>query len=391
MENVRTTFRKLRSEQRKAEKLLKNYENRLAKSVEQPGLTDDSLVSELRGLVRRRTQLDTVLQRTGTETVRSGFFRRFFGPPQKEEIDALKQKIENFSTRLHEISTTLKLNIPNAVIKANIEAPLQSRYLDLLNQQTEAEEPHQGSGWTQQALNGEIREIADRRWQVERLSEEIRSSAANRFELFLQPNQQDLTNLEQRLTGFDRTVSEAAERNRLDLNAAWAIARGDDLLRQQERTLTEEVRAGQSRREEPVAAMDVTGEIQEIRRLLQQARQISETLRNGRGDEGAHPQAMQTRVECLIQEINRHRISIEGLNRGAARINRQAGGVVERWSNEATLPAYTLPPGYQTVEVGQSNQPASPIPAGAEKPAAVVFAQARRSASPESTHLSIRP
>src|SRR6266446_1806152 len=203
MEDVRITFRKLRREQRKAKRRLEDYDKGLAKRLQQPGLTNDSLVSELQGLDRRRTQLETVRQRTEPETGRFRLFRRLFGPPQKEQIDAWKEKIENFSKHLHTISMTLKLDIPNAVIKANIEAPFQSRYLDLLNQQSEAEERHQGSDWTQHSLNREIREIADRRWEVERLREEIGRSAANGFDLFLQPNRQDLTNLDQRLTQID--------------------------------------------------------------------------------------------------------------------------------------------------------------------------------------------
>src|SRR5260221_1523206 len=116
MENVSTTFRKVRSEQRKAEKRLENYDN--GRRPQQPGPTDDFLPSELQGLAGRRTQLETILQGTRTETGRFGFLRRFFGPPKKQKIDALRDNIENFSTRLHAISSTLKLDISNAVINA---------------------------------------------------------------------------------------------------------------------------------------------------------------------------------------------------------------------------------------------------------------------------------
>jgi DNA repair exonuclease SbcCD ATPase subunit len=383
MENVGTAFRNLRNDQRKAEKRLNNYENESARRLQQPGLTADSLVSELKGLVGRRTQLETVLQRTRTETGRFGFLP-FFGPPKKKKIDALRDNIENFSTRLHAISTTLNLDIPNAVIRANIEAPFQSRYLDLLNQHTDAEAHHQGFGWTQQSLNGEIREIADRRWELERLRQEIGSSAANGFELFRRPNEQRLATFEQGLTEFEGTVRQAAERNQLNLNAAREIAESDHLLRQTESALNEGLRTWQS---EPGAP-----EIQWIRDQQERARQLLADVQGIRDEGGDLLEGTERRVNNLMQELRGHEETLQGFvgSDVAGRNRLDIRRMEHEEINGQTLPPYTrgaLLPEYRTV--GPRNQPPLSTSADAESPAGVVAAEARRSATPEPTRSSI--
>jgi hypothetical protein len=72
MEKVRTAFQQLLQEQHRAEKRLGKYEKPLAKGVKQPGLTDDSLLSELQGLVGRRARLKN---RPARDPYRDGHIR----------------------------------------------------------------------------------------------------------------------------------------------------------------------------------------------------------------------------------------------------------------------------------------------------------------------------
>jgi hypothetical protein len=296
--------------------------------------------------------------------------RRFFGPPEKGKIDALGDNIENFSTRLHAISTTLKLDISNAVINAKIEAPFQQRYFDLVKQQTEAETRYQGSGWNQESLNREIREIADRRWEVERLREEIGSSAAKGFELFQQPKKQDLGEFEQRLTKFETNVHQAAERNQLLMRAAQSLVEGDNLLRGAASALDAQFREGQSRREG--LGIDENRESQEIRNQRDRANNLLSAVQNRIRSEGAHLVALETSLADLIRKLGQAATIAEGNREGIRRPGGSRPNAPDIFSgmvgelSERPLPAY---------------EPERP-----QTPAGAVVAQAKsRSATPEST------